>query len=62
MQVAGDFGLTLSIPKTKVMAVGHMLTEEDKQPLNLGDAEIESVDICFSTYRLPGRVLWQDDS
>ena len=45
MRIAGDFGLTLSIPKTKVMAVGHMMTKEDKQPLNLGDAEIESVDV-----------------
>ena len=45
VRVTGDFGLTLSIPKTKVMAVGRIVTEEDKQPLNLGDNEIESVDV-----------------
>ena len=47
MRIAGDFGFTLSlsIPKTKVMAVGCMVTKEDKQPLNLVDAEIESVDV-----------------
>ena len=45
MRVAGDFGLSLSIPKTKVMAVGRLVTEEDKQPLAVGDAEIESVKV-----------------
>ena len=45
MRVAGDFGLSLSIPKTKVMAVGRLVTEEDKQPLDVGDAEIESIEV-----------------
>ena len=45
MRVAEDFGLTLSIPKTKAMAVGRLVTEEDKQALDVGGAEIESVEV-----------------
>ena len=45
MRVAADFGLTLSIPKTKAMAVGRLVTEEDKQALDVGGAEIESVEV-----------------
>ena len=43
MHVAKDFGLTLSIPKTKVMAVGREVTSEDRTPLKLGEEEIQSV-------------------
>ena len=43
MRVAKDFGLTLSIPKTKVMAVGREVTTEDRMPLIVGGEEIESV-------------------
>ena len=42
MHVAEDLGLTLSMPKTKVMAVGRNLTSEDRTPLRIGD-EIELV-------------------
>ena len=41
--MAKDFGLTLSIPKTKVMAVGREVTTEDRMPLIVGGEEIESV-------------------
>ena len=43
MLVAGDFGLSLGIPKTKVMPVGREVTAEDKFPLCIGGEEIESV-------------------
>ena len=44
MQVAGDFGLTVSTPKTKLMAVGREVTEADRAPLHLdGNNTIESV-------------------
>ena len=35
MRVAKDFGLTLSIPKTEVMAVGREVTDEDRAPLRV---------------------------
>ena len=35
MMVANDFGLTLSIPKTKSTPVGKELTREDKTPLSV---------------------------
>ena len=40
MQVAEDFGLTVSIPKTKIMAVGREVTEEDRTPLHLDDTNV----------------------
>ena len=43
MMVANDFGLTLSIPKTKSMPVGREVTPEDMTPLIVGGEEIESV-------------------
>ena len=43
MLVCKGFGLTLSIPKTKVMAVGREVTAEDRTPLNVGEEEIVSV-------------------
>ena len=43
MRVAKDFGLTLSIPKTKAMAVGREVTIEDRTPLSVGGKEIEAV-------------------
>ena len=43
MLVGKDFGLTLSIPKTKVMAVGREVTAEDRTPLSVGEEVIESV-------------------
>ena len=35
MQVAKDFGLTLSIAKTKTMAVGREVSPEDRVPSNI---------------------------
>ena len=43
MMVANDFGLTLSIIKTKSMPVGREVTPEDMSPLSVGGEEIESV-------------------
>ena len=43
MKVAQDFGLTLSVQKTKSMAVGREITAEDQTPLNVCNEEIESV-------------------
>ena len=43
MLVSKDFGLTLSIPKTKVMAVGREVMADDRAPLNIGGEEIEAV-------------------
>ena len=43
MHVAKNFGLTLSIVKTKVMAVGREVTSEDRTPMKLGEEEIQSV-------------------
>ena len=42
MLVGKDFGLTLSIPKTKVMTVGREVTAEDITPLSVGEEAIES--------------------
>ena len=41
--VANDFGLTLTIPKTKSTPVGKELTPEDKTPLSENGEEIEYV-------------------
>ena len=41
---AGDWGLTVSIEKTKVMATGDNLCEEDIAPVQVEGGEIEVVD------------------
>ena len=42
--MADDFGLTVNIPKTKLMAVGREVTEADRAPLHLDDNNtVESV-------------------
>ena len=43
MLVGKDFGLTLSIPKTKVMAVEREVMTEGRTPLKVGGEEIEAV-------------------
>lgn len=44
MQVAEDFGLSVSIPKTKLMVTGREVTEEDRAPLYIDDTHmVESV-------------------
>ncbi len=40
MQVASDFGLMVSLHKTKVMVTGQTATEEEKAPLHLGEDEV----------------------
>ena len=41
--VSKDFGLTLSIPKMKIMAVRREVMAEDRTPLSVGGEEIEAV-------------------
>ena len=44
MQVAAAFGLTVSIPKTKLMVIGHDITEEEKAAIPVGSKGIEHVE------------------
>ena len=44
IEVAGAFGLTVSLSKTKLMVAGHDVQEEEKTPIHLEDSEIEYVD------------------
>ena len=41
--VNGAFGLSVNIPKTKLMVTGREVTEEDKTPMTVNGSEIESV-------------------
>ena len=43
-QVSKDFGLTVSIPKTKHMVTGRLVDESDKEPIILVGGDIEAVD------------------
>ena len=44
MHVASDFGLTVSLPKTKVMVIGRGITDADKTSIHLeGAGEVEYV-------------------
>ena len=43
MEVASDFGLTVSVPKTKLMVSGREATAEDKAPITAGDEQVENV-------------------
>ena len=43
MLVGKDFGLTLSIPNTKIMAVEREVMAEDRTPLSVGGEEIKAV-------------------
>jgi len=42
-EVTTDFGLTLSIPKTKLLVAGADLTIDDVAPLELGCGSVEVV-------------------
>ena len=44
IEVAGAFGLTVSLSKTKLMVAGHDVQEEEKAPIHLEGGEIEHVD------------------
>ena len=39
-----DFGLTVSIPKTKHMVMGRLVDESDKEPIILVGEDIKAVD------------------
>ena len=43
MEVANDFGLTVSIPKTKLMVSGREARAVDNAPIQTGDEQVESV-------------------
>ena len=43
IDVAAEFGLTVSLPKTNFMAVGAGITEADRAPVIIGDSAIEHV-------------------
>jgi len=43
-EVAVDFGLTLSIPKTKLLAAGTGLSSDDLALLELGESVVDVVD------------------
>ena len=43
MEVASDFGLAVSIPKTKLMASGREARAVDNAPIRTGDEQVESV-------------------
>ena len=43
MEVASDFGLSISVPKTKLMVSGREATAEDRAPIPTGDEQVESV-------------------
>ena len=44
IEVAAEFGLTVSLPKTKLLVAGHAVQEEDKAPIHLDHGSIDSVD------------------
>ncbi len=44
VEVASDFGLTVSFTKTKFMAIGVGLCEAEKLPVVIGDSTVEHVD------------------
>ena len=43
MEVASDFGLTVSVPKKKLLVSGREATAEDRAPIAAGDEQVESV-------------------
>ena len=44
MDTASAFGMTVSLQKTKLMVVGHAVTDEEKAPILIGDQYIECLD------------------
>ena len=44
INVADKFGLTVSLPKTKLLVTGHGVTEEERAPIAVGGDYIECVD------------------
>ena len=53
LQVAKDFGLTVSIPKTKLMLTGREATVVDRTPLEVNGTEIE----CIAEFPYLGSVI-----
>ena len=44
MDVAQAFGLTVSLAKTKLMVTGYGIKDADREPIAVGESEIECVD------------------
>ena len=44
MDVSQDFGLTVSLAKTKLMVTGFSIGDADKEPISTGESEIRCVD------------------
>ncbi len=55
-EVASQFGLTVSATKTKFLVVGSNISDDDRAPLQLGDAEIA----CLPEFRYLGSLVHQD--
>ena len=53
IEVAADFGLTVSIPKTKLMVTGRKATAEDRASIPVGDYQIE----CVTEFPYLGSVI-----
>ena len=53
IEVASDFGLTVSIPKTKLMVTERKATAEDRAPIPVGDYQIE----CVTEFPYLGSVI-----
>ncbi len=47
-QTSGDFGLTVSIPKTKHMETGRLVEESDQEPIALVGGDVSAVDEFLS--------------
>ena len=59
IDVAADFGLTVSVPKTKLMVTGRRAAPGDRSPIPVGDCQIEVVDefpYLGSMISSPGRM------
>ena len=53
-EVAGFFGLTVSVPKTKLMVTVREATDTDRTPITVGDEQVE----CVSEFSYLGSVIF----
>ena len=57
MEAADGFGLTVSIPKTKLTVSGYGIEEEDRKPIVVRGEEIECVELTLPWFS--GHVQWE---
>ena len=57
VEVAAAFGLTVSLPITKLLVTGHTVQEEDKAPIHLEHGSIDCVEE-FSNLGHLGGLQW----